>query len=156
MCGEAPRVQRRFRCGYDRAMAKRVLGAVVTSVALIALLGSTTVAVEPGRSASHNGCHGVVNAYAHAADPALDAIRAIASRLGCDLSGVEHVAKPGHGPDETDETDETDEHADEGGPDVQVKCDQIDLKLAAAQARPHGGSAAAFERQATRWGCAST
>ncbi len=79
------------------------------------------------------------------------------------------MAKPGHGPDnvtqpdeDTNETNHTDEDADEGddgdqaGPDLQVKCDQIERKLAAAQARPHGRSAAAFERQATRWGCAST
>jgi hypothetical protein len=150
-------------------MIKRALGAVVTSVALIALVGSATVAVEPGHTASDNGCHGVVNAYAHAADPALDALRAVASRLDCDLDGVERVAKPGQGPDgvahsdaDTNETDEPDDELDEGyagdeaGPDIQAKCDQINQKLAAAQARPHGKSAVAFERQATRWECGST
>jgi hypothetical protein len=134
-------------------MIRRVLGAVVLSGAVIALVGSATLAVEPSQpAASDNGCHGIVNAYAHAADAALPALQAVAEKLGCDLSGVERVAKPAGKPDKS----AADEDRDEAGPDVHVKCDQIDQKLAAAQARPHGKSAAAFERQATRWGCAST
>jgi hypothetical protein len=163
-------------------MVRRVLGAVVMSVAVIALVGSATVAVEPSLpAASGNGCHGIVNAYAHAADAALPALQAVAEKLGCDLSGVERVAKPAGKPDnsaadedddqsepsedanetdedanETDEdANETDEDAGAAGPDVQGKCDLIATRLAAAQARPHGKSADAFARQATHWGCDS-
>ena len=145
------------------------------SVAVIALVGSATVAVEPSQpAASGNGCHGIVNAYAHAADAALPALQAVAEKLGCDLSGVERVAKPAGKPDNSaaDEDDdqaepsedanepdedanETDEDAGAAGPDVQGKCDLIATGLAAAQARPHGRSADAFARQATHWGCDS-
>jgi hypothetical protein len=149
-------------------MVRRVLGAVVMSVAVIALVGSATVAVEPSQpAASGNGCHGIVNAYGHAADAALPALQAVAEKLGCDLSGVERVAKPAGKPDkseadEDNEQSEPDEDATEtgedagaAGPDVQGKCDLIATKLAAAQARPHGKSADAFARQATRWECGS-
>ena len=54
-------------------------------------------------------------------------------------------------PDE--DATETGEDAGAAGPDVQGKCDLIATKLAAAQARPHGKSADAFARQATRWEC---
>ena len=149
-------------------MVGRIVSAVILSVAVIALVGAATVAAGgSGQSAAESSCKGVLNAYAHAADPALPALQAVADKHGCDVSGVERVAKPGNKPDKA-EPNEPDEDANEpadneqdtdaedaqgAGPDVQAKCDRIAEKLATAQARPHGKSADAFARQAAHWSC---
>lgn len=151
-------------------MVGRIAGALVLALAVVGLVGAVTFAGQPNDSVgSENGCRGITNAYAHAADAALPALQAVADKLGCDLSGVERVAKPV--PDKPDKATDEDTDADEQaetdgedadaeddsgtGPDVQAKCDKIAAKLVVAQARPHGKSADAFARQAEHWGCDS-
>jgi hypothetical protein len=153
--------------------ASHALRASILAIAVVALVGGQTSADQPAQLTDTHPCQGILNAYAHAADAALDALQAVAEKLGCDVSGVERVAKPGKGPTNSqadeDTADQADEASDEGadqaaepnedatdaGPDVQAKCDRIAQKLAAAQDRPHGKSASAFARQAAHWGCNS-
>jgi hypothetical protein len=158
-------------------MSGSAIRACVLALAVIALVGGPTAADQPAQLTDTHPCQGILNAYAHAADAALGALQAVADRLGCDVSGVERVAKPDH-PANADEPDTGDADTpddagapddagppdqagapdnagppDQAGPDVAAKCTRIADKLTAAQARPHGKSADAFSRMADRWGC---
>ena len=73
---------------------------------------------------------------------------------GCDLSGITPIEHPpGGDPDADDEDGPPD--AGHGPPAdvVAAKCDRIAAKLAAAEVKLHGNSAAAFARQADKWSC---
>jgi hypothetical protein len=130
-------------------MVGRTLRAFVLALAVVWGVAPATIADQAGHDAVAHPCQGLLNAYAHAAEPAIDSLRAVADAHGCDLSGVERVEKHGQGPVGADsENTET--------LDVAAKCDRIAQKLFVAEARPHGKSADAFRRQAARWGCESS
>lgn len=139
-------------------MIRRLSFAAVLTLSVLWVVAPATIADQPSTQAGGNPCKGISNAYAHAAEPALPALTAVAEKLDCDLSGVERVAKPGHEPKNNPE--DNDPEANENGgqaesPNAEEKCDRIADKLSEAQARPHGKSADAFGRQAERWGCES-
>ncbi len=148
-----------------RRFARGSLAGPVLALALFApalVLGSDGSA-PPAVSSAGNGCQGIANAYAHVSanvarngnnGSALTALANVAAKLGCDLT-VPPPASAGQHPDTDktasgDATNEDDSATPDNKPD---KCAQIALKLATAQARPHGKSADAFARQAEHWGC---
>ena len=136
------------------------VGVLVAVVSLLVAAVSPTFAGSPGRDNAKlredakPGCNGLVNAYAHGA-PVAD----VAAAHGCDLTGITPAQHPNDGDADKDgdEQNESDEDADAGdGPPADVvaaKCDHIADRLAAAEARTHGNSAAAFTRQADKWSC---
>jgi hypothetical protein len=123
----------------------------VALLVVVAASVSPVVAVAPPNGQAdlampaHAGCQGLVNAYAHGGD-----VEAVADKHGCDLSGIPPAGHSGQNNADGDHS--------EGGPPpdvVEAKCAKIAEKLASAQARPHGKSAAAFGRQADKWGRAN-
>ena len=136
--------------------------AIASAIALLAIVfvASAAAARPPNdkpkaQEGAHPSCHGLANAYAHGG-----AVAEVAAKHGCDLTGITPVQHPANGDEDEDEDEAEDpEHPDGGegnGPPADVvaaKCDQIAAKLAEAEARPHGNSAAAFARQADKWGC---
>jgi len=142
-----------------RPPISRVVGVLLLAGLAAVLVASSTAAASPPKERDHPagqaqfGCHGIANAYSHVSAEqgrAIAALRAVAAKHGCDLSGVE----PASHPTDEDTDDSNDDQAD--GPPAEVvarKCDKISEKLSEAQARPHGHSADAFARQAEKWGC---
>ena len=144
------------RYGSLRKWLSIVAVVVVLSLAFLATVAAASPAAgdkPKAREGAHPSCHGLANAYAHGGD-----VAEVAAAHGCDLTGITPAAHPDG--DEADDNDEVEPDEDDdlkgGGPPaeaVAAKCAQIADKLAAAEARPHGNSAAAFARQADHWSC---
>lgn len=149
-----------------RFLPARLLAALGVGVLLIAVVVAPTLADSPNRGhpkvgeAAHPSCHGLSIAFSNAlAANAEDggsvaALTDVAAKQGCDLSAVKPATHPEGSEDNAHEDAEDSDGS--GGPPAEVvaaKCERIADKLAEAESRTHGNSAAAFSRQADKWSC---